>query len=87
MEELLPNYFCLDHPEKIFLRDGKKEKPDTVLWIEAWQCSVKENCKTEKEIQDFKKREDIELVIITNQRSYQPNKYGNEMVLEFADLF
>ena len=46
IEDYWSQFFCLDNPEKIFLRDGQKEKSDISLWIEAWACSDKPNCKT-----------------------------------------
>ena len=45
-----PYLVCLDNPEKIRLGRMGSEHDTTDLWIEAFYCRDKENCKKEEEI-------------------------------------
>ena len=73
------NAFCPDNPHDISLIRDVNNDLRKSIWIEAFPCTW-EGCKSEEEVNEFKKAKDFSLGIITNSRKYQPNKYGNEFL-------
>ena len=58
----------------------------TSLWIEAHYCREEDHCKSEEEIQEWKEQRRM-FAFITNYKHYQPNTYGDGMVLEDPTIF
>ena len=86
VEEQWSNYLCFDHPEKLALRQGESSSDRKALFIEVYYCSGQNYCKEIEEIEAWKKTIK-EFVFLTNTRTYQPNDYGDEMLLEYVDRY
>ena len=72
----------MDNPEKIKLREPESFTSNIKsLWVEAFYCREQDHCKSDKEIQEWK---DVNKLFgfVSNTKYYQPNSYGDEMVIE-----
>ena len=85
MDREWTKFFCLDNPEKVQLRQGPQDANYTVLSLEAFYCREGDRCRSSEEIQEWKQEQRM-FLFYTNSRRYQPNLYGDRMVLEYADL-
>ena len=56
------------------------------LWIEAYYCQNQDQCKSEEEIGIWKQNQKI-FSFYSNSKKYQPNLYGDEIVLKYTDFF
>ena len=82
-----PLLYCLDNPEKIKLRQLESSSFDNVsLWVEAFYCRGQDHCKSEEEIWEWKEVKKM-FTFVSNTKQYQPNDYGNEMVIEDPAAF
>ena len=73
----------MDNPERIKLMKGPFDTEAMSIWVEAWYCRGHDHCKLEEELQDFFKK-DLYFSFFSNSRKYQPNSYGDEILLEHA---
>ena len=87
MIDLFSHYQCLDNPEKISLKQGVNYNDNKMLYIEAYYCRDQTYCKSDDQIKAWK-NQDAQKVFhfFYNKKTYQPNHYGEEMILNKVEL-